>query len=32
MTAPANALCTGAGLRVLEPGERFETRLTVRFS
>jgi aldose 1-epimerase len=30
MTAPANALCSGVGLRLLEPGERYSARFAVR--
>jgi aldose 1-epimerase len=29
MTAPANALCAGRGLRVLEPGERFRATFAI---
>jgi len=29
MTAPANALCAGSGLRVLEPGERYRARFSL---
>ncbi len=30
MTAPANALCSGDGLRLLAPGERYSARFSVR--
>ena len=29
MTAPANALCSGEGLRLLAPGERFSASFAV---